>query len=67
MFYSIESVSPAGWGASRWRSVFIASSRGFMVLFFRRLYGLRAEEVAGVCGRGGADLCREGRFRLIAS
>ena len=51
----------------RWRSLFIAFPRGFMVLFFCRLYGLRAEEAAGVCGRGGAALRRGGRFRQTAS
>jgi len=67
MFYSIESALPAGVGDGRWRSLFIASPRGFMVLFFRRLYGLRAEEAAGVCGRGGTALRREGRLRQTAS
>ena len=67
MFYSIESAFPVGWGAGRWRSLFIAAPRGFVVLFFRRLYGLRAVEAAGVCGCGGAALCREGRIRQIAS
>jgi len=38
----------------RWRSLFIASPRSFIVLLYRRLYGLRAEGVAGVRGRGGA-------------
>jgi len=38
-----------------------------MVLFFSRLYGLRAEEAAGVSGRGGAALRREGRLRQTAS
>jgi hypothetical protein len=67
MFYSIESASPAGVRDGRWRSLFIASPRGFMVLLYRRLYGLRAEEAVGVCGRGGAALRREGRLRQIAS
>jgi len=38
-----------------------------MVLIFRRLYKPRAKEAAGDCGRGGAALRREGRFRQIAS
>jgi hypothetical protein len=63
MFYLIESASPAGWGAGRWRSLFIASPRSFMVLFFRRLYGLRAEGVAGVYGRGGGARRWEGHLR----
>jgi hypothetical protein len=47
----------------RWRSLFIASPHGFVVLFFGRLYGLRAEEAAGVCGRGGAARRWEGHLR----
>jgi len=34
-----------------------------MVLLFRRLYELRAEEAAGVCGRGGPP--GAGRITLV--
>jgi len=38
-------------------------STSFMVLLFCRLYELRAEEAAGVCGRGGPP--GAGRITLV--